>query len=297
MGPTIWAMPPNVNTGAPMRELFEHPAAWQQARSHLTGIGYADHAWADFSDEELRQWFPQIRRWNLKLAMEVGAIKPWGPTGELAFAKSRKNWDRFLADGAEIDTIALDEPLATTIGTFHKPMAYAVEQTATYIALVRKNYPTWKVGDIEPYPAFQTPQLLEFIDALQARLNQMHVRGLDFVRLDVDWMNFVPGNINGRKGWRGVKDLETKIRRRGLPFSLIYWGANVPLATKQGKLTAMTWETAILGQAAAYGDVDGRPDDYVIEDWVKSPEHSIPEGSPGTFMHSVDALANQLSPN
>ncbi len=294
--PTLWAMPPNVNGGAPLRELFESPAAWRQARSRIVGIGYADHAFAEFSDAELRRWFAQAKLWNLKIAMEVGAVKPWGTTGDVAFAKSRPNWNRFLADGAEIDTIALDEPLTTTIGTLHQPIAYAVEQTANYIALVRKTYPAWKIGDIEPYPYIHTPQLLTFIDALQARLKQMNVRGLDFVRLDVDWMNFVPGNVNGRDGWRGVKSLELEIRRRGLPFSLIYWGANIPAATAKGQLTPMIWETAILGQGAAYEAVGGRPDEYVIEDWVKWPLHSVPEDAPGTFMHSVDAFGSRFLP-
>lgn len=88
-----------------------------------------------------------------------------------------------------------------------------------------------------------------------------------------------------------------KIRRRGLPFSLIYWGANVPLATKQGKLTQTTWEQAIVKQAGSYSNVGGRPDEYVVEDWVKSPEHSVPENSPGTFMHSVNAVASRFSPD
>ena len=262
----------------------------------MTGLFYADHALADFSDDDLRRWFPQIKLWNLKLSMEVGAVKPWGATGAVAFKKSRKNWDRILADGADIDTIVMDEPLATTIGALHQPVSYAVEQTAAYVALVRQNYPSWKIVETEPYPAFQTRQLVEFIDALQARLQQMQVRGVDSVRLDVDYMNFEPGNVNGGEGWSGVKKMEIEMRLRGLPFGMIYWGANIPLATKQGKLTPMTWETAILGQGEAYHEAGGRPDEFVIEDWVKSPEHSVPENTPGTFMHSVDAFTDKFLP-
>ena len=74
----LWAAPPNVDNGTPMRELFEHPEAWQQARGRMAGLGYASIGLAQFSDDDLRVWFPQLRRWNLKLSLEVGAIKGVG---------------------------------------------------------------------------------------------------------------------------------------------------------------------------------------------------------------------------
>ena len=292
----LWAGPPNVDNGTPMRELFEHPQAWQQARGRMAGLGYADHAFAQFSDDDLRVWFPQLRRWNLKLSLEVGAIKEWGPTGTIAFEKSCKNWDRFLADGAEIDSISLDEPMRFSYDVLKKPQGWAVEETATYIALVRKKYPTWKIGDIEPYPSYDAPTILAFIDALQTRLKQMGVRGLDFFRLDVDFMNFVPGNVKGKDGWRGVHQLEMQVQRRGLPFSMIYWAAGLTALAKNGQATEMTWETKILQQGAAYRAAGGRPDEYFIEDWVGSPHHATPENQPGTFMHSVDAFGSRFVP-
>ena len=294
--PKLWAAPPNTNKGQQFRELFERPAAWAQARQRIFGLGYADHSLADFTDNDLRVWLPQIERWKLKLYLEVGAIKPWGTTGAIAFQKSHPNWDRFLADGAQIDSITMDEPLSFTLGELHKPQAYAVEQTAQYIALVRTNYPTWRIGDIEPYPSLSAAQTLSFIDALQARLRQMHVRPLDFVRLDVDYMNFVPGNKNGKDGWRGVHELEMQMRRRHLPVSMIYWAAAYPSLSKAGHATPMTWENGILRQGADYRQAGGHPDESVIESWVGAPPHSVPENAPGSFMHSVDAFAKAYLP-
>ena len=293
--PQFWAGVPNVDNGTPMRELFEHPNAWAGSRSRLTGLHYADHAFATYSDADLRLWFPQIQRWNLKLSLEVGAIKPWGTTGAVAFQKSRGNWDRFLADGARIDSITLDEPLVDTLDSMHKPVSYAVEQTAQYIALVRKNYPAWKIGDVEPYPAVKD-QILPFLDALQARLKQMNVRGLDFFGLDVDWMNFVPGNVQGKDGWRGVQRMEGEIHQRGLPFSLIYWAADYPSLNKRGQATDFTWLQGVVQQGDAYRQIGGRPDIYVVQSWVGAPHHATPESAPATFMHSINVFANRYVP-
>lgn len=293
---TLWASPPNVDNGQPMRDLFEHPQAWIKARSHMAGLGYTSIAFAQFSDADLRVWFPQIRRWNLRLTMEVGAIKEWGPTGTTAFEKSRKTWDRFLADGAVLDSVSMDEPMRFACGVLKKSQGWAVEETATYVALLRKNYPTWKIGDIEPYPSYDEPTILAFIDALQVRLKQMGVRGLDFFRLDVDYTNFVPGNPKGRDGWLSVHQLETEVQRRGLPFSMIYWAAHLRQLREKGQATELTWEDMILRQGADYRAAGGRPDEYFIEDWVGSPRHSTPENQPGTFMHSVDAFDGRFVP-
>ena len=56
---------------------------------------YADH-WLhkQFTDDELKAWFPMLKQWGLKLELEVGAIKPWGVTGEKTFEIQRPKWDR-----------------------------------------------------------------------------------------------------------------------------------------------------------------------------------------------------------
>ena len=190
----------------------------------------------------------------------------------------------------------MDEPLAAS-RKLNKTAGYAVEETAQFIALVRKNYPDWKVGDIEPYPSFPTPELMAYLDALQARLEEMHVRGLDFFRIDIDWMNFPlegrQGQAAGRDGWHGVHALAEQIQKRHIPFSLIYWAADYPSLAKQGRATDETWEKGILKQGDWVRKAGITPDEYVIESWVHAPSHSIPETQKGTFMHSVLAFEKQ----
>lgn len=294
--PQLWMFPTPFGNGQQLKELFANPAAWVHTRHAITGIGYADH-WlnSQFNDAQLRAWFPQLRQWGVKLNLEVGSVKPGSPTGEKAFAVSHPRWDRFIADGAQIDSITMDEPLAATVINMHLPVQTGVEETAQFVARVRHAYPSISIGDIEPYPYFQPGQILAFTDAVQARLRQMGVKGLDFIRLDVDWMHFHPGDPKGALGWRGVKQIEDQCHRRGLRFSLIYWAADYGALRQQGGLTPDTWTSAILQQAASYQAVGGVPDEYFVESWLFSPSepvpvHAIPETTPATLSGSVLAL-------
>jgi len=286
--PDVWAMVPANNDGAGFAALFAHPDQWSQVRSRIETLGYADHWLAtQFSDAQLRAWFPMIRAWHLKLGLEVGAIKVWGKTADRSFMLGRKNWDRFIADGAVISAFAMDEPLRVTLRVLHESPDYAVEETAKFVAMVRRTYPGIQIGDIEGYPGASDDELLPFIDALQARLRSMGVRGLDFFRLDLDWMWFRTRTARGAVGWRGVRHMEEECHRRGIPFSLIYWAADYPSLERQGMATDQSWEEGVMYEGREYADVGGVPDQFVIQSWVNAPAHTLPEDQAGTFMRSV----------
>lgn len=110
--PTVWMGPPSYDNGKCFRELFEKPDGWKETRSAVDVLMVADHCLdKQFTDDELRAWFALLKKWNLKLSLEVGAVKPWGTTGEKTFSIERPKWDRFTRLGANIYAIAMDEPL------------------------------------------------------------------------------------------------------------------------------------------------------------------------------------------
>jgi hypothetical protein len=170
-------------------------------------------------------WLPELKELGLKLGLEVGAVKPWGTTGAKTFESERRMWDRFQSLGGEIYAVAMDEPLVAVLHDLHESTEYAVEQTAQFILLVRQHYPSVLIGDIEPYPAFSAVQRLQFIDALQARLRQLHVRGLDFFRLgapDVyvieSWVGAPAQTIPETAEWsftRSVLDFTRRVTESG----------------------------------------------------------------------------------
>lgn len=283
--PVVWMGPPSYDNGKCFRELFEKPDEWKETRAAIDVLLYADHCLRkQFTDDELHAWFGQMRTWELKLALEVGAIKPWGTTGDKVFQIQRKHWDAFERLGAKISAIAMDEPLCCTRLHIKKPDDYAVAETAAFIALVRKHYPDILIGDIETYPSIPLDVHFWWIETLQKRLAELGVRGLDFYRLDVNWAEFVVFN---RGSWPEVKKLEQFCRSRKLPFSLIYWASDYPALAKRNLADDTTWYVSLMRQGYDYAMVQGAPDQYVLESWVKGPSHSTPETDQFTFTRSV----------
>ena len=281
----VWFGPPGAENGKYLRELLARPAEWAQTRSLIDVFFYADHTLdRNFQDGELRGFFSQLREWKLKFAMEFGAVKEWGTTGEKVFRAQQPKWDRFIRLGADLHAIAMDEPLICVRKRLNQPDAYAVEQTADFIARVRKQYPKMLIGEIETYPSIPIPDHLWWIDALNRALEQKGVRGLDFYRLDVNWVVY---NTQGQGSWREVRKLEDFCRSKHIPFSLIYWAAGYPALARKGLAADDTWYTQIMLQGADYALVGGSPDQFVIESWIGQPKHMAPENGDFTFTRSV----------
>jgi len=284
--------PPGHENGRCLRELFEKPEQWQETRTVIDVLFYTDLNFKkQFTDEELGRWLPMLQTWGIKLALEVGAIKEWGLTGEKTFNAERPMWERIQRLGGPIYAIAMDEPLLCCRKHINKPDDYAVQETANYIALVRKYFPQTLIGDIETYPSIPLADHFWWIEALEKRLAEMKVRGLDFYRLDVNWVEFTVRN-NG--SWQEVKKLEHFCRQRKLPFSLIYWASGYPAMKRKGLADDSTWYTSIMQQAYDYAVIDGSPDQYVIESWISAPSRALPETGEFTFTRSVLDFARKF---
>lgn len=282
--PEVWMMPPCLE-GRSFRELFASPEQWRETRAHVDVLGCTDlQTQKLFSDEELRAWFAQMNAWGLKFGMEVGAIKPWGKTGEKAFAVEKPLWERVQRLGGRIHAVAMDEPLVCCREHLKESGEYAVRETASYVALVRQHFPDVLVGDIETYPSIPVTNHVWWIDSLNRELAQRGVRGLDFYRLDVDWMAF---NVREGCSWRDARRIERECRMRKLPFGLIYWASGLPAMRKRGLADDSTWYTGIMQQGYDYAFVDGRPDQVVLESWVQAPERCLPETELFTYTRSV----------
>ena len=220
----------------------------------------------------------------LKFAMEVGAVKPWGTTGQKTFNIASTMWDRFGRLGGSISAIAMDEPLCCVREHLHKPDDYAVEETARYVALVREHYPEVLIGDIEPYPSIPLPDRSAGSRRWRSGWPRARPRPLDFFRLDVNWASFI---VRSRGSWREVKKLEEYCRSRKLPFSMIYWAADYPALQRRGLADDATWYVSTMQQGYDYAVVDGTPDQYVVQSWIDAPARCLPETGEFTFTRSV----------
>lgn len=292
--PPVWLMPPAGPQGQALRELFAHPEQWARTRARTKVLGYADHMLnRQYQDAELAAWLPKLTEWGLELGLEVGAVKPWGKTGRKVFEVQRPLWRRFERLGAKLGAVAMDEPLCAVRKDLKETDAYAVEQTAQFVAAVRAEFPAVRVGDIEPYPYLSLADHQAWLAALTPRLTELTGRGLDFYRVDVDWMHFVVGN---RGSWREVKQLENWCRERRLPFSLIYWAANWGALQGRGLADDSTWYVGVQRMAQDYALAGGAPDEVVIESWVGAPGKTVPEGEQWSFCKSALDLLERFWP-
>lgn len=283
--PEVWMTPPGFDNGKCFRELFDQPNRWKDARSKVDVLVYADHVLnRQFTDTELKKWFGMVNKWNIKFALEVGAIKEWGTTGKATFNVQKPMWDRFRSLGANIYAIALDEPLIATRHYLKKDDDYALRETADFIARVRKAYPDMLIGDIEPYPSISLKDHMIWIDSLEKRLAELKVRGLDFYRLDVDWVGF---NIAESGTWKEMKKLEDYCKARKLKFSMVYWASDYPHLQNIGLADESTWYISIMRQGYDYALVGGAPDQYVIQSWLETPSKATPDSSGFSFTQSV----------
>lgn len=290
--PTVWMHPPAFQDGLCFRELFEHPDQWEKTRGMIDVLEYADHRMdKQFSDAELMSWFAMMKQWNLKLALETGAVKPWGTTGAKTFGIEKKKWDRYRQLGGELYALAMDEPLCACRKEIHQSDEYGVEETAKFIALVREYDPKILVGEIEAYPFITLADHIKWIEALQKKLAEMNVRGIDFYRLDVNWVEFT---VFDRGNWQEVRKLELYCRQHKVPFSLIYWASGEPGMRKRGIADDSTWYVSLMQQGYDYVFVDGHPDQMVIESWIESPHHSTPESDQWTFTRSVQDFTQRF---
>ena len=294
--------PPGRNDGQAIRELADLPDQWATVRSRVGNLVYADHVLhrQNKDDDTLTELLGKFRRMNLPLQLEVGAVKPWGKTGAEVFTAQKPMWERFLRCGALIDSIVLDEPFVCCMFSIKDdlegvdPLVYAATETAAFIALVRKDYPNWKIGSIEGFPSLSADQLIQWIDLLEVKLKAKGVRGLDFFRIDTDWMHFVHDTKKG--SWGDMKRIEDHCRRKGIPFSVIYWAANYPAMLKQDLADDRTWYVGVLQMSYAYAAVGGKPDQIVVQSWVEGPNTILPETKPFTFTHSALDLSERFLP-
>jgi hypothetical protein len=156
---------------------------------------------------------------------------------------------------------------------------------------MRQHYPGARIGDIEPYPLFKIPELISWVKDLQAKLNEMHVRGIDFLRIDYDWTHFM---LSERDTWREIKQLEVACRGCGVPFSLVYWAPPYGYYQRMGIADDSTWYTFVMWQGYAYALVNGSPDQYVLESWIGTPSTGTPETNPNSFSRSVLDFCNKF---
>ncbi|MFN8526741.1 MAG: hypothetical protein U0821_26855 [Chloroflexota bacterium] len=157
--PAIWLVP----DPATIQQLVNGEQFWDRGRLGVRVI-CVPHWW--LGDETLApsafvrdQFGPALRRWGIKLCVDVGRGAWWHPTeqrvarAEEAATLEQVWWDRIqvvLADTALVDYVRIISPVSSAI--LPSPdgaglsLAEAARETARYRALVQLSYPSAQIG-------------------------------------------------------------------------------------------------------------------------------------------------------
>jgi hypothetical protein len=324
--PEVWLVPPPwTGNGQCLRELVQRGEEWKNVRSQVRGIG--TYAWLlnlYHSDEDLRALFARLEEWKLGFGLEVPVVKAknWGMPDPLqaqsAFDQLETFTARFRSLGmGELAYFAFDEPVyaaryaipasgavvppAPAIELFGRVkmdpdaahrIAYAAAETASFIAQMRKAHPAAQLGNIEPYPALNPDEIETAVNAIQKNCAERGVKGLEFLRLDVDWDLMEQKDFGS---WAEVNQIAAMCRARGIAFHMIFWAANQPRLVKSDP-SPMLWRDGMMHQARVYAEAGGKPDALIIQSWLHTPGHAVPETNPETFTASAREFLEAFPP-
>lgn len=288
--PQVWMMPsPWPGNGASMKELLTREGEWAQTRALVNGFGYwPSLLYVHFSDAEIRTFFEKAHAWKLPVNIEVEVLKKEYPTARKALDHLEDCIKRFRPLGFHADLFSFDEPFYNAKHVMSMPDADAVREVVEFMRSLQATYQGARTCLIEPYPAFAKDDILAAVGKLQAACRLAGIKGIDTLRLDVDWCamgNWLMGS------WREVKQIEDACHKLGIRFSLICWAADYPMLKEKGLATDLTWYVGAMHTYSAYIAAGGAPDEIMVESWVHVPEHAVPETAMNTFTRSVLDLA------
>jgi hypothetical protein len=269
-----------------MVRLFTNPDEWQQAREEVGVFQFyavqlgATETCPECGDNVLGRFadvsaFAQLRRWGVAAAVEVGAVKEWGCTAEATLPLAERVLANVGAVGGEIRYVTMDEPLLGGLRC-DQAMEDTAAEVVRYASSLRSRSRGLQVGDVEPYPQFDAPQLLEWLDALAQR-------GFlpAFFHIDVDRPR---ARLMGRDVPADLAAIRSACAWRAIPFGVIFWGADG--VDEEG------YANDVLAWVDSVGGAIGRPPHVVFQSWSLSPDGrrevpiNLPEHATQTWTHT-----------
>jgi hypothetical protein len=255
--------------------LFEHPEEWAHARqlfsvfkfyqghTQATNLAFAPNTY----DALVRAGaFRRLATWGKKIALEVGAVKPFYCTPDAsgmnaAIDATVASVRAVQSAGGTVNYLAMDDPFAS--GRDPVCGGPALEPTAdrvnTYVRAVQAATSGIPIGLIEAYPLSSEPDIERMLDLLRAR-------GVTpaFLHMDVD-LNAMHAPANDFT--RDMTRLQSVCKSQEVAFGIIIWGDNFD-TDSQYAFDAARRLNAI---ANAFGTWDAMPDHIIVQSWAQTP--------------------------
>jgi hypothetical protein len=287
----VWFAPNMGSTD--YQELFTNPDAWSIARSRIDVFKFytqnlLPHPCDICRDNILPAFvavdaFRQLAAWEVAVAVEVGAVKPWGCTSDITFAAAREVIENVAANGGQVRLLALDEPrvggeeVVDGLGCGYG-MEESARETAAFIRRVRSVYPEIVVGDIQAYPHFPVPEIQRWLEALEAA-----GAAPAFLHMDVDLERV---RVEGADVAGALAEMQRFCDEHGITFGVILTSNWRQAGSNQAYYeSTMEWIRTVR-------DAIGRPAHAIFQSWqgpAPSGDHEVPvnlpRNDPGNYSH------------
>ncbi|RUL79954.1 hypothetical protein [Dyella choica] len=272
----------NWNASEDYMDLFRADSEWKTVAANLRvfkiGPGFVQQG----RDEDLQRIFSELKRRNIKLALEIGMATRSEHCQERTEAYGEPGLVEGLLQrvkrlGGEPSYIAMDEPLY--YGHEYQggdACRLSVRQVAADVApnvkLAKRIFPNVKIGDIEVVYASKAflQATEEWVDAYREAVGF----NLEFLHADVSW---------SPAGMANLPLLSSFVRKsRRISFGIIYNGGNTDGQTDQSWARAAADHFTYI--ESGLGVI---PDQAVFQTWVALPSHNLPEATAGTLTNLV----------
>jgi hypothetical protein len=286
-------------------DLFGHPDEWPLARQLISVFKfYQQHTQTPAPDlvgpntyDALARAgaFRQLSSWNIKVAIEAGAVKEFYCTPDasgmnLAIANTLASIRAVQAAGGTVAYISMDDPFAAGQaavcgGPALEPSA---DRIATYVRGVQAAFPGVEVGFSEAFPLTSESNLERALDLLMARGATPA-----FLHADVDSRAL---SKFGADFTRDMRALRQACRARGVAFGIIIWGYN----GDADALYAVDAGAVAREIATAFPGWSDMPDNLIVQSWAVSATgrtmtpSNLPEQQPYTHTELVREFWHML---
>jgi hypothetical protein len=275
-------------------ELFTKPAWWSEARLSIDAFKFYTQNILPYpcqicGDNTLDKFvgveaFQKLADWDIAIAVEVGAVKPWGCTSDITFGVTREVISNIRNHGGTVAILAMDEPRVggeeTVDGvTCGYSMEESVEQTAGFIKRVRASYPKIIIGDIQAYPHFSPAAIQEWILALEERGATP-----SFLHMDIDVERV---RVEGQNVISALQTLNRFCEEHGIPFGVIFTSNWRDAGSNQAYYESTTkWIRTV-------NDAIGKPQHVIFQSWqgpavngLHEVPINLPEDDPAVYSHT-----------
>ena len=262
-------------------ELFRSDYKWKTAAANIRVFKIGPGFMQQEKDDDLRLIFSELKRHNIKLALEMGmatrsehcqeSTEAYGAPGLVEGLLTR-----VYRLGGDPAYIAMDEPLYYGHqyeggGACKLSVRQVAADVAPNVKLAKSIFPNVRIGDIEVVGS--SKEFLhateEWVDAYREAVGS----NLEFLHADESW---------SRDGMANLQPLSAFLKSRRINFGIIYNGGATDGQTDQswGRETTdhFTYIESGLGIV---------PDQAIFQTWVPLPSHNLPETTFGTLTNLV----------